>query len=327
MLIKSTNQKQIIETIAKYSNLARDKEGDMFNKPTKGISKKEAIKQIFNAEYDEKPKEAKQGIGGGEEAPVGEKVPEVQPEVKPTLEEGLKAIDDAKKATKDFLKKNKIISDGKTKKMGFADPEKVIDKAFDLAKGVYKASFNVNEAIKKAVEHIKTSSWYKSLTSEEKAIAEKTIADQVTSFSEANKRELAPEQEAKTKAFVERKIKAGESVEEVRGMLEDFGLSKKKIDEMMGGAKDKIDSGVGGEEALQEIAPQKETIGKFSELTNFDQQIENASTTAKKRQIEANRDKWLNENPSMKDIYANSKEIIKQLEDQGIIKEKKGPCF
>ena len=77
----------------------------------------------------------------------------------------------------------------------------------------------------------------------------------------------------------------------------------------------------------KEIAPQKETIGKFSELTNFDQQLEDASTTAKKKQIEANRDKWLNENPSMKDIYSNAKEIIKQLEKEGLVTEKKGPCM
>ena len=77
----------------------------------------------------------------------------------------------------------------------------------------------------------------------------------------------------------------------------------------------------------EEIAPQKETIGKFSELTNFDQQLEDASTTAKKKQIEANRDKWLNENPSMKDIYSNAKEIIKQLEKEGLVTEKKGPCM
>jgi hypothetical protein len=29
----------------------------------------------------------------------------------------------------------------------------------------------------------------------------------------------------------------------------------------------------------------------------------------------------------MKDIYANSKEIIKQLEKEGLVTEKKGPCM
>ena len=486
-LVDAKTQKDITKVFAKYSELVNGSKGDMFTEPTEGVSKKEAVKQTFKVEYDEKPKEIEQGITGSKEAPAGEKVSEVQPgaeqAAKPTVEEGLKAIDDAKDATKKFLKDNKIISYGKTKKAGFVDPEKVIDKAFDLAKGVYKVSFNVNEAIKKAVEHIKSSTWYKSLTSEEKALAEQTVTKQIQSLSEATKRELAPEQESKLKAFVEKKLKAGESIEDVKDVLVDYGVAKDKIAELVGEkpaaetpqagsvgvegdfkidnkdtfyhasptkrngrlkpstaqqfgtgvyfttskdlalnsigehiteAKLALDNPVytntkewGGVEELalkkanegkekdedgyiideeydiseikakfisdaakelgydaiidknspqyenevvvldetkikypedlqqslketpqaEEITPQKETIGKFSELTNFDQQLEDASTTAKKKQIEANRDKWLNENPSMKDIYSNAKEIIKQLEKEGLVTEKKGPCM
>lgn len=429
---------------------------------------------------------------------------------KPTVEEGLKAIDNAKESTKKFLKDNKIISDGKTKKMGFVDPEKVIDKAFDLAKVAYKASFNVNEAIKKAVEHIKSSTWYKSLTSEEKAMAEEAVAKQITDFSKTTKRELEPEQESKLKAFVDRKIAEGKDLPYVRRILEEFGLGEEKVDEIMGGAKveerarlksikdtketleeqykkenphsggslsgnskafdelpenseiyvytattpenakailegnkkyvpqlqgqgikgktnaiyvasdPRVVSGLGktiigfkvkksdldlspeakkanqtlgqsiitsgtgailkgdpslkfivetqerintsaksGSEALfevykkvktdgsnpelvkavedllgkpekvepAEITPQKETIDKFSELTNFDKELESASTPAKRKQIEDRRQQWLNDNPSIKEIDANAKEIIKQLEDQGLITKKEGPCF
>ena len=126
------------------------------------------------------------------------------------------------------------------------------------------------------------------------------------------------------------KLKTGDNLKESIHFIKQYVLPEIAKEYQKGTDKklvNAVNDVLGKKEASAEIAPQKETIDKFLELTNFDQQIENASTTAKKRQIEANRDKWLNENPSMKDIYANSKEIIKQLEDQGIIKEKKGPCF
>ena len=49
-----------------------------------------------------------------------------------------------------------------------------------------------------------------------------------------SKAEMSSEQEAKIKAFVDRKISAGESTEEIKNVLKDYGVSDEKISEMLG---------------------------------------------------------------------------------------------
>lgn len=245
-----------------------------------------------------------------------------------------------------------------------------------------------------------------------------------------SKEGMSPEQEAKLKAFVEKKLQAGESIEDIKDVLTDYGVAKDKIAELVG-EKPKVeavaetrsildsDTDLLGEKkqpwmleatareaeqgrkkdtmrgsqfypeklrkiksaiengkyekaveegrmtafdakaiiesaefevpktiedmakeeaaqgmpetmtetvAVEKITPQKETIDKFSELTTFDQKLQDASGS-KRRKLEAAREQWLNENPSMKAIYNNANEIIKQLEAKELITEKKGPCF
>ena len=81
------------------------------------------------------------------------------------------------------------------------------------------------------------------------------------------------------------------------------------------------------EEITTPIEPTKESIDKFSELITFDKKISEASGSAKRSKLNAEREKWLEENPSMRDVFNNANDIIKQLEDKGLITEKKGPCF
>lgn len=81
----------------------------------------------------------------------------------------------------------------------------------------------------------------------------------------------------------------------------------------------------------QKIAPEikeakAETVDKFTELTNFDKKIAEAKGSMKQKLIKR-RDTFVAQNQSVAEIVNNADEIIKQLKEEKVIEETKGPCF
>ena len=90
-------------------------------------------------------------------------------------------LDITKQKVKDFAKKYNIISsDPNVKKMGL-DGEKVIDEAFEIIKAGAKTAKEIKVAIEKAIDHVKSSDWYKALTSEQ----QKEVAEGIMESSSA----------------------------------------------------------------------------------------------------------------------------------------------
>jgi len=82
ILNDAKNQKEITNQFGKYAELVNDKPATMFDEATKGISKKEGIKQIFKTEYDESKRPAI-SEGGGKQIPTQEE-PLPQPSAEPS---------------------------------------------------------------------------------------------------------------------------------------------------------------------------------------------------------------------------------------------------
>jgi len=88
ILNDAKNQKEITTQFGKYAELVNDKPATMFDEATKGISKKEGIKQIFKTEYDES-KRPTISEGGGEKISA-QKEPLPQPSTEPSAAEPAK---------------------------------------------------------------------------------------------------------------------------------------------------------------------------------------------------------------------------------------------
>lgn len=96
-LDEAKNQTEIKTIFAEYAKLVNGTEKDMFSEAVKGLSKKDAIKQQFNVNYNER-QNTKQDKGGGEVAggPAkadtneGPAAPKAQEEVKPKPEKPAK---------------------------------------------------------------------------------------------------------------------------------------------------------------------------------------------------------------------------------------------
>lgn len=71
MIRLAKTQKEVRLKIGEYSVAVLPREGDIFSPASDGMTKKDAIKQVFNVEYDEKVKQ--ESPSRGTEAPVGQK--------------------------------------------------------------------------------------------------------------------------------------------------------------------------------------------------------------------------------------------------------------
>jgi hypothetical protein len=104
------SQKEIVAEFAKYADVVKDKPATMFEDAIKGISKKEAIKQIFKTEYNETAEQKAIGTRGGKEA-IGkqEAIEKTKPKTKPTESQSVKdykeAVTKASKKAKENAKK------------------------------------------------------------------------------------------------------------------------------------------------------------------------------------------------------------------------------
>lgn len=63
-------QSEITNLFREYEQLTKDQAGDMFNGPTAGISSKEAIKKVFNIDYEPSNQKPKQGSDNQAERPI-----------------------------------------------------------------------------------------------------------------------------------------------------------------------------------------------------------------------------------------------------------------
>ena len=79
-------------------------------------------------------------------------------------------------------------------------------------------------------------------------------------------------------------------------------------------------------EAPEITEPNSETFDKFTELTNFDKKISESSGSMKQK-LNKQKAEYIKQNPSLSEITNNIDDILKQLEDNGLVTEKKGPCF
>ena len=80
-----------------------------------------------------------------------------------------------------------------------------------------------------------------------------------------------------------------------------------------------------GDVKVETVEPQSETVSKFSQAMDMYNAIADAEGSAKKRRLSEERRKFMDENPSIKYIDDNIKEINRQLEEKGLIK-KTGDC-
>jgi len=116
-VLNTGSQKEIVAEFAKYADAVKDKPATMFEDATKGMSKKDAIKQIFKTEYDETAEQQK-AIGSrsgkeaiGEQEAVKEAKPKSKskPKPKPTESQAVKdykeAVSKAGKKAKENAKK------------------------------------------------------------------------------------------------------------------------------------------------------------------------------------------------------------------------------
>ena len=104
------SQKEIVAEFAKYADAVKDKPATMFEGATEGVSKKDAIKQIFKTEYDETAEQQK-AIGSrsskeaiGEQETIEEAKPKSKSKPKPKPTES-QAVKDYKEAVKKAGKK------------------------------------------------------------------------------------------------------------------------------------------------------------------------------------------------------------------------------
>ena len=104
------SQKEIVAEFAKYADAVKDKPATMFEGATEGVSKKDAIKQIFKTEYDETAEQQK-AIGSrsskeavGEQEATEEPKPKSKSKSKPKPTES-QAVKDYKEAVKKAGKK------------------------------------------------------------------------------------------------------------------------------------------------------------------------------------------------------------------------------
>lgn len=175
LLHSAKDQKEIIAAFSKYTELAKDKEATMFDSERKALSKKEAIKQTFDTEYNDKRKTndaqtEKTSIGSREkidgfkgntgETKTTEK--EIRPVVinskevvipkEVTLPENLRLL--AEKARKGKLSKSDIFS--------VATPASLVwDGAIEVFAKTLETTASLIEATQKGLEYIKGTDWYK----------------------------------------------------------------------------------------------------------------------------------------------------------------------
>jgi hypothetical protein len=107
-------QKEIASEFAKYADAVKDKPATMFEEAQKGVSKKEAIQQIFKTEYNETAEQKAIGTRGGKEAigkqeAIEKTKPKSKPKPKPTESQAVKdykeAVTKASKKAKENAKK------------------------------------------------------------------------------------------------------------------------------------------------------------------------------------------------------------------------------
>lgn len=109
-VLNTGSQKEIVAEFAKYADAVKDKPATMFEGATEGVSKKDAIKQIFKTEYDETAEQQK-AIGSrsgketvGEQETIEEPKPKSKSKSKPKPTES-QAVKDYKEAVKKAGKK------------------------------------------------------------------------------------------------------------------------------------------------------------------------------------------------------------------------------
>jgi hypothetical protein len=108
------SQKEIAAEFAKYADAVKDKPATMFEEAQKGVSKKEAIQQIFKTEYNETAEQKAIGTRGGKEAigkqeAIEKTKPKPKSKPKPTESQAVKyykeAVTKASKKAKENAKK------------------------------------------------------------------------------------------------------------------------------------------------------------------------------------------------------------------------------
>jgi len=203
-LMDAKTQKEVVDLFKKYADAIRDKEADMFQDATPGMSKKDAIKETLNVEYNEKkPANASQQTAGqgdnanepGEPVPPGsgeEKgkanvgtptVQQLQEELargkwKGKMNEFTQAMESAR-ATRpgDALRKLKINKPGSGKLQSniLGAPIAVWDGLIETLATGMDAGVALGKLIQQGIEELRKSDWYKSLTTAAKAEKEKSL--------------------------------------------------------------------------------------------------------------------------------------------------------
>lgn len=78
MLHEANTQKEVAQVFAQYASEANGTQGDMFAPAKEGVSKKEAIKNVFKTTYNEKPKEVAGSDRMADTDTAAEAIPEIE---------------------------------------------------------------------------------------------------------------------------------------------------------------------------------------------------------------------------------------------------------
>ena len=95
-------------------------------------------------------------------------------------------FDKAADATIEALNKLKIIDTKSTDKRMGMDGEKIIRAAFDASRVIYHASKSLAEAIKKALQTVRDSDWYKNLSGDQKSDIDNLVRAQLNAYAKEN---------------------------------------------------------------------------------------------------------------------------------------------
>jgi len=111
------------------------------------------------------------------------KIDELKAAINPNKGDG---FDKAADATIEALNKLKIIDTKSTDKRMGMDGEKIIRAAFDASRVIYHASKSLAEAIKKALQTVRDSDWYKNLSGDQKSDIDNLVRAQLNAYAKEN---------------------------------------------------------------------------------------------------------------------------------------------